>query len=418
MSPTPRRSTARDADAPVDGGPGFTVAHLTTVDLSLRFLLLAQLRAVRDAGGTAIGISAPGPHVAALEAEGIRHIALRSSTRAADPLADARAARELWHILRREQIDVLHTHNPKPGLYGRVVGRLARVPIVVNTVHGLYATETDALAKRAAVYTLEAIASRCSDAELFQNPEDLALAQRLHITRNASLLGNGIDLTRFAPGATADVARAELRAELGLGDDVVVVGCVGRLVAEKGYPELFEAIAGLDSQRSALVVVGADDPDKPDALARPMIEAARARGVKFLGHRDDIERVYALFDVLVLASHREGFPRAPMEAAATGIPAVVTDVRGCREVVEDDRTGFVVPVRDRAALRVAITTLGDNRDLRRRFGTAARAKALAEFDERAVVERIFGTYLRIARARGIHLGTLEDLPRVRDNHSP
>src|SRR3954453_11346552 len=92
----------------------FTVAHLTTVDLSLRFLLLAQLRAVRELGGTAIGISAPGPWTADLEREGIRHIALESSTRAMSPSADARAIRELWRILHREQIDVLHTHNPKP----------------------------------------------------------------------------------------------------------------------------------------------------------------------------------------------------------------------------------------------------------------------------------------------------------------
>ena len=155
-----------------------TVAHLTTVDMSLRFLVLAQLRAVRELGGRAIGISAPGPWVGELEAEGIEHIPL-VVVHALDGSRwpTLRAARELWTILRREHVDVLHTHNPKPGLYGRVVGRLARVPIVVNTVHGLYATEDDPLAKRAVVYGLEAIASRCSDAELFQNPEDLALMQ-------------------------------------------------------------------------------------------------------------------------------------------------------------------------------------------------------------------------------------------------
>src|SRR6476660_9594399 len=172
-----------------------TVAHLTTVDMSLRFLVLAQLRAVRDRGGRAIGISAPGPWVAELEAEGIEHRALGSSTRAMNPTADARAARELWRILKREQVDVLHTHNPKPGLYGRVVSRLARVPVVVNTVHGLYAIDDDPISRRAAVYALEAFASRFSDAELVQNPEDLELMRRWHLTRNAELLGNGIDLT-------------------------------------------------------------------------------------------------------------------------------------------------------------------------------------------------------------------------------
>jgi glycosyltransferase involved in cell wall biosynthesis len=383
------------------GRDGFTVAHLTTVDLSLRYLLLAQLRAVRDAGGTAIGISAPGPHVAALEAEGIRHIPLHSSTRAADPLADARAAVELARILHRERIDVLHTHNPKPGLYGRVVGRLTHVPIVVNTVHGLYATDDDPLAKRVLVYALEGVASRFSHIELYQNPEDLALMRRLRLTRNARLLGNGIDLVRFDRDRVGPEPRARLRAQIGADDDTVVVGCVGRLVAEKGYPELFAAMAELDANRYRLVVAGTDDPDKPDALDRETVEAAQAAGVVFLGHRDDVENVYAALDILALPSHREGFPRAPMEAAAMGIPAVVTDVRGCREVVDPGITGEIVPARDARALREALDGLGRDPERRERAGKAARAKAEHDFDEQRVVERVFQAYRDVARTRGI-----------------
>ncbi len=120
-----------------------TVAHLTTVDLSLRYLLGAQLDGARERGDEVIGISAAGPHVPWLEERGVRHVALASSTRGWGLKADLRAAAELWRVLRRERPDVLHTHNPKPGIYGRIVGRLAGVPCVVNTVHGLYATEDD-----------------------------------------------------------------------------------------------------------------------------------------------------------------------------------------------------------------------------------------------------------------------------------
>ena len=133
--------------ADVDERP-LRVAHLTTVDSSLWYLLRPQLAAVRDLGGDSVGISAPGPDAERLEAEGIRHVPLTSSTRSMNPLADLLAAAELWRILRRERPDVLHTHNPKPGLYGRVVGRLARVPIVVNTCHGLYYGPDDPLLKR------------------------------------------------------------------------------------------------------------------------------------------------------------------------------------------------------------------------------------------------------------------------------
>jgi glycosyltransferase involved in cell wall biosynthesis len=375
-----------------------TVAHLTTVDMSLRFLVLAQLRAVRDLGGRAIGISAPGPWVPDLEAEGIEHRALRSSTRAMDPLADLRSARELARILRDEHVDVLHTHNPKPGLYGRVVGRMVRVPIVVNTVHGLYATEDDPMTKRAVVYALEGIASRCSDAELFQNPEDLALLQRLHLTRNARYLGNGVDLTRFDPARFDAADRRDTRREIGVDDDDVLIGVVGRLVAEKGYPELFAAFEGLPEQ-FRLVVVGGDDDEKADALPRSLVERARDRGVVFLGQRDDVDRWYSAMDVFVLASHREGFPRAAMEAAAMGLPIVATDVRGCREVVTSGVTGTLVPARDAPALQHALVPLADA-DRRRQMGAAGARRAREQFDERRVVDIVLDAYRNAARRKG------------------
>jgi glycosyltransferase involved in cell wall biosynthesis len=387
--------TSRDRDRPL------TVAHLTTVDMSLRFLVLAQLRAVRDLGGRAIGISAPGPWVEELEAEGIRHLPLTSSTRAMNLAADLGAARELWRILRRERIDVLHTHNPKPGLYGRVVGRLARVPIVVNTVHGLYATEDDPCAKRAVVYGLEGIASRCSDAELFQNPEDFALMQRLHLTRRARFLGNGVDLTRFEPTRFSVTHRQAIRAAFGVDDpNTLVVGTVGRLVAEKGYLELFDACEQLPA-RYRLVVAGGDDPDKPDALPRPVMDRARERGVIFLGQRDDVDELYAAMDLFVLASHREGFPRAAMEATAMGLPVVATDVRGCREIVDPDTTGVLVPVRDARSLAAAIRRLGDDPDLLTRMSRAGVARAREHFDERRVVDRVFDTYRDVASRKQV-----------------
>jgi glycosyltransferase involved in cell wall biosynthesis len=388
--------------------PALKVAHLTTVDMSLCYLLLAQLRAVRDAGGEAIGISAPGPYVAELEREGIRHIALESSTRALDPVADASAARELYWILRRERVDVLHTHNPKPGVYGRIVGRYACVPIIANTVHGLYATEDDSWARRAPVYALEALAARCSDVELYQNSEDLALMQRLRLTRNARLLGNGVDLARFDPSRFTAEQRRRARVELGARDDTVVVGAVGRLVAEKGYPELFEALATLDPRRYLLVVAGSEDLAKHDALNSAVLKAARRRGVVFLGQRDDIELVYASLDVFALPSHREGFPRAAMEAQAMAVPVVAADVRGCRQVVDDGRTGVLVPRGDPSALAREIGRLGDDQSLRVRMATAARARAAAEFDERRVVERVHRAYIDVARRKRLDLGALTD----------
>lgn len=412
-------------------GSHMKIAHLTTVDMSLRLLLFPQLRAVVEAGGEAVGISAPGPWVPELESAGIRHVALGSSTRGVDWRADLRAMIELWKVLRRERPDVLHTHNPKPGIYGRILGRLAGVPVVVNTVHGYYATPDDPLAKRLIVYVLESIAARFGDVELFQNPEDLALAERLRLVPSgkAHLLGNGVDLQRFRPG-DSHAERSDLRSEWGLSEADVVVGVVGRLVEEKGYVELFEAMASL-SESAVLVVAGPDDETKPDALPREIIESARDRGVRFLGLRHDVESLYRAFDLFVLPSHREGFPRAAMEAAASGLPIIATDIRGCRQVVDHGETGLLVPVRDAAALAEAIGRLVGDADTRRAMAGRARNKAEREFDEDRVVDIVMREHRRQWERRGrrwplspedsggvtVRAASRSDLPTVARLHS-
>jgi glycosyltransferase involved in cell wall biosynthesis len=329
-----------------------------------------------------------------------------------DIRSDIRAARELWRVLRREKFDVLHTHNPKTGLYGRVLGRLAGVPVIVHTTHGLYAAVDDPWPKRLAVYTLEAIAAHFSDAELVQNPEDLDVLRGLPLypAHRSRLLGNGIDLQRFRPHHLREQERQRIRAELGIADGQVVVGCVARLVVEKGYPELIAAARAL-GDKYVLVAVGPAEPEKPGALASDMIAQARRDGVRLLGMRSDVEELYASFDIFAYPSHREGLPRAPMEAAATGLPVVAANVRGCRQVVDDGMTGYLVPVRDPSRLASAIGRLGGDEVLRRKMGEAGRCKAEREFDEDAVIVKVLDAYhelLRYPRRRLLrqrHAGT-------------
>ena len=392
------------------------VAHLTTTDLTLRYLLLGQLRRLAAEGHEVTGISAPGPHAAALEAAGIRFVPWRNATRSWDPLADVRALAELVALLRRERFDLVHTHNPKPGVLGRVAARLAGVPLVVNTVHGLYATPEDRLGKRAAVLGLEWLAGRCSDLELYQSEEDLRWARRLRLARGSRshLLGNGTDLTHFDPSLVPPERVAALRRELGLPADALVVGAVGRLVAEKGYRELFAAARAVRQAdpRVRFVAVGAPDLDKADAIGQA--ELARAAGdVLVTGWRDDVRDLLAVMDVFVLASWREGMPRSAIEAAAMGKALVLTDIRGCREVARADREALLVPPRDPDALATAISRLAADPALARRLATAARGRALERFGEAQVADRVVEHYkaLFTRRSRGrmlprspIHVG--------------
>ena len=378
--------------------PGKRLVHVTTVDMSLVLLLGPQLRAFAEAGMEVIGVSAPGPFVPQLESWGIRHEPLRHATRSTAVVQDAIALLELWQLFRRLRPDIVHTHNPKPGLYGRVAARAAGVPGVVNTVHGLYATAEDRASRRALVYSLERAASVCSGAELVQNHEDLDMLSRLGVpSRKLVLLGNGVDLRRFHP-EPGEQARRQARVDLGVDQDALVVGIVARLVWQKGFRELFVAAERLrDSNPDVVfVVVGGSDPEKADAISPEQLAAARLRGrFVFAGSRDHMERIYPAFDLFVLPSYREGFPRSAMEAAASGLPVIATDIRGCREVVSNGQTGLLVRLHDPVPLAAAIEELAADAALRQRMGRAGRHKAEVEFDDRAVVAKTMDAYERV-----------------------
>lgn len=366
------------------------LAHLTTVDMSLALLLATELEVDLEAGYDVFGISAPGSYVPAIEQLGVRHVAVPALTRAWSPADDVRAARQLAAALRRLQPDVLHTHNPKTGILGRVVGRLLGVPVVVNTCHGLWAQPDDRFRRRALVYGIEAVAALCSDAELYQNDLDRRALERVVPQQRARTVGNGVDLKRFQRDPQAG---RRFRAELGIASDQLVVGGVGRLVAEKGVGEFISAAHAI-GDRACFIWVGPDD-DKPDRWRVP------DDSVRFVGLRHDMPAVYAALDVFVLPSHREGFSRSAMEAAACGCAMVLSDIRGCREIGGHGQHLLLVPPEDAPSLARAIEALLDQPDLRARLGAAAETRARTAFDQRQVAQVSLDTYAAVAATKGL-----------------
>lgn len=379
------------------------VLHVTTTAMSLGWLLEPQLRAFKAAGFDVVTASAPGQIAERLEASGLAHIAVDAFDRGIDYSADIRAARELRAVIDHCAPDIIHTHNPKPGVMGRILGRVSRVPLVVNTVHGLYAQPTDGFRRRLAVYGAERLAAQFSHAELVQSIEDVETLLRLGVPRErVHLLGNGIDLERFRTTEHTRERASRLRRELGIEAGVPIIGTIGRLVWEKGYRDLFKAVEQLRASsphRFAVVVVGPREPSKADGIADGEIERMAGLGVHFIGPRNDVEDLLAMFDLFILSSRREGFPRALMEACAMGVPVIATNVRGCRQVVRHGYNGFLYEPGAHRALSASISRLLDDELTRRRFGEAGAIRAQVEFDQQRVIDRTLSVYRSLLRSR-------------------
>ncbi len=388
------------------------VAHITTIAMSQRYLLFNQLNSIAAAGYTVTAVSSPGEDAAYLEAHGIKHFAV-SMTRRITPVADLISLWRLYRLMQQENFIIVHTHNPKPGLLGQIAARMAGVPIVVNTIHGFYFSSFSHPLKTSVLLFIEKFAARFSDLIWSQNQEDMRTALAMGITSPHKIkhLGNGIDINRFNLAKIDADELAVRRAEFGFSTDDRVVGFVGRLVTEKGVHELMQAACLILEQQPDVrfLIVGATDSEKNDAVTPDIVlDYGIAKNCVFTGFRQDMPELYALMDLFVLPSHREGLPRAPMEASAMQTPCVVTDIRGCREVVEHGRNGLLVPPGSVEALADAIIELLTDKEKARRMGEAGRKMAEACFDERRVFDKVLNEYARLLREKGLPVPSATD----------
>jgi glycosyltransferase involved in cell wall biosynthesis len=329
-------------------------------------------------------ISPPGPYGKKLRALGLRWESVPMDRRSLNPLREAALLWHLWRLFRRERPALVHGFTIKCAVYGSLAARAAGVPARVNAVAGMgyVFTSNDLKARllRPLVRGLLKLALGGKGARLIlQNPDDVALFERAGLVDPSQV--------RLIPGSGVDCSRFDAR-EGTVDDGPLRVLLAARLLWDKGIAEYVEAARRLKAEGRPLLFLLAGDPDpgNPAAVPEDTVRGWVEEGVlAWLGHVDDMPALLANVDVVVLPSYREGLPKGLIEAAACALPLVTTDVPGCREVVSSEIDGLVVPVRDAAALAHAIARLQDVPALGRRLGEAARAKALARFDERIVV---------------------------------
>ena len=359
--------------------------------------------AARDAGYDVLLLSPPGDYGGRFAPLGLRWEPVAMDRRSLNPVREIGVLWRLARLFGREKPALVHGFTIKCAVYGSAAGRLAAVPARVNAVAGMgyvFSSE-DAKARllRPVVRGMLRLALTGKRARLIlQNPDDAALFVKAELSDAAHvrlIRGSGVDCTRFAPGAD-DAERGEA--------NVLRVLLAARLLWDKGIAEYVEAARALRARgvTAKFLLAGTPDAGNPAAVPESVLRKWVDEGaLEWLGHVEDMAPLFRSVDIVVLPSYyREGLPKSLIEAAACGLPLVTCDAPGCREVVTDGVDGLLVPPRDAGALAAAIARLLDDPALRQRLGSAARAKALAEFDERIVIEQTLAVYRELLEGAG------------------
>lgn len=364
------------------------------------------MRRMRGDGYEMVALTSPGPELDKLKEEGFHCIEVEME-RHISPIKDLKSLLKMISVFRKEKPYMVHSMTPKAGLLCMMAGCLTGVPVRVHTFTGLVWPTSYGL-KRKILMTTDKLLCACATHII---PEGQGVMDDLRsggITKKPmKVLGygnvKGVDMERFNPKRFA----SELNTNCTNDTNNLSVGkerpftfvFVGRIVGDKGVNELVEAFTKLHEKydNTKLVIVGRYeenlDPVSPVTLdrikANPAIDACGAK------YGDDLLKEYVKADCHVMPSYREGFPNTPIEAGAMGLPNIVTDINGSREIVVDDENGLIVPPRNVQPLYEAMERMLTDDALREKMRLNARPMIESRFEMSFVQDCLINFYKEI-----------------------
>ncbi|MEZ2623988.1 glycosyltransferase family 4 protein [Paenalcaligenes hominis] len=359
----------------VVNNPAFFVSHRLPLAI-----------AAKKAGFTVQVATMDGSAVARIRELGFIHHRLPLSRSGKNPLAELRSIWAIYRLFKRVQPQVVHAVTIKPVLYGGIAARLARVPGFLAAVSGLgyiFTNERGGLMRWLALRLYGLALKHPRSRVIFQNSNDrdvLLNAGAVRSEQAVLIRGSGVDLDTFNYVPEPD------------GPPVALM--VSRLLLDKGIHEFITAAQKSQAAGEAVVWQIAGSPDKGNpasVTAEQMTQWHQSGVIQWLGEQTNIAELYHKSHIAVLPSYREGLPKSLIEAAACGRAVVTTDVPGCRDAIEANVTGLLVPAQDADALYEAILTLAKNKAMRQQFGRAGRDLAERAFDINTVID----THLRL-----------------------
>ena len=377
------------------------IIRITTVPLSLSGLLKGQLRFMSQYFDI-LGISSKGEdnHLEKLiELEGIPTVAVEM-TRKITPLKDLVAVYQLYKVFKKEKPFIVHSHTPKAGTLGILAAFLAGVPHRLHTIAGLPLVEATGL-KRTLLNTVESITYSCAT-KIYPNSyglkdiileEGFTKASKLKVIANGS--SNGIDTSLFDPQLFNDIDKNQaLRTRLNIKPSDFVFVFIGRLVTDKGINELVAAFKTLHAKQNhiKLLLVGPYETELDPLLPETLEFIEQTDAVMNTGWVDDVRPYFAISNALTFPSYREGFPNVVMQAGAMELPCIVTDINGCNEIVDHEKTGLIIPVKDTEALLKAMETVLELGDASKTMGELCRAHIVNNFERQVVWDALLSEY--------------------------
>ncbi|NPA87534.1 MAG: glycosyltransferase family 4 protein [Epsilonproteobacteria bacterium] len=359
------------------------IAFLSHLDLNLYLFRLPIMKELVKRGYDVYAVMPRGEVFGEFEKYGIKAVEYKIDRSSLNVLKEFKSIGEIKKVIRKINPDILHTFMHKPNIYGNLTGHKNRI----NTITGLgsFFIYDDFKSKtiRKIIETLYKFTTKSTKKVIFQNSDDLRYFVEKRIVppeKSVLIKSSGIDTKTFAPMQKSQ----KLLKELDIKDKPVVL-MIARVIKDKGVEEFIKAAEILKEKAEFLYVGNIDKGNKNAYLPN-------WKNVKYLGFRRDIKDLISICDVFVLPSYREGVPRTLLEAASMAKPIVTSDAPGCREVVEDNKNGFLVPVRDYKALAKKLEILIDNPQMREKMGEYGRIKVLKEFDIEVVVSQYIKIY--------------------------
>lgn len=312
---------------------------------------------------------------------------------------DIKAVFATAKYIREIRADVVIGHTPKGGLIAMLGAYISRVPIRIYFRHGLV-YETSKGLKRALLVNIDRLASRLATKIVCVSPSvaKRSLEDKLNpASKQVVLLNgtcNGIDVERFSVDSVDKQRLMSLREKLGVSESDFVIGFTGRLVKDKGIIELVRAYKALNKEHKNVKLMLVGMLEIRDALPEDVVKVIREdEGIIKTGYVNytEIEYYYALMDVFVLPSYREGFPTSVLEASAMNLPVITTRATGCIDSVIDSETGFFVNHDDKELLS-ALSKLYSDVTLRTEMGSKGRRFVVEHFEPKLIWREIEKLY--------------------------